>query len=186
MRHSFCHKSENSLRSDILEVVGRYTSLRKFGREYIGLSPCHNDRHPSLRINAAKQLWYCDPCATGGDVVRFIQVVEQVSFKEAIKILGMGTEPRHQPVVTVAQRRAAEVAAAWMAKQRRKVNILLAEVLEWIELADEIADTDLAESFIRERSFLLDLYDDLDMSRNATDMVSIRATIELITEGVEL
>src|SRR5262249_19576065 len=137
-------------------------------------------------VNPDKQVFYCDPCATGGDVVRFIEIVEKCSFREAIKILGMGTEPRHQPVVTVAQRRAAEVAAAWMAKQRRKVNILLAEVLEWIELADEIADTDLAESFIRERSFLLDLYDDLDISRNAADLLAIRPTIELITEGVEL
>ena len=118
-------KTEKSSRPDILEVVGRYTSLRKVGREYIGLSPCHNDRSPSLRVNVDKQLWYCDPCAAGGDVVRYIQIAERVSFKEAIKILGMGTEPRHRPVVTAAQRRAAEVAAAWMAKQRRKINVLL-------------------------------------------------------------
>ena len=139
-----------------------------------------------MRVNPDKQLWYCDPCAAGGDVVRYIQIAERVSFKEAIKILGMGTEPRHRPVVTAAQRRAAEVAAAWMAKQRRKINVLLGEVLEWIELADEIGDSDLAESFIRERSLLLDLYGDLDMARNAADLVSIRPTVEAITEGVEL
>jgi len=73
-----------------------------------------------------------------------------------------------------------------MADQRRKINVLLGEVLEWIELADEIGDSDLAESFIRERSLLLDFYEDLDMSRNAADMVSIRPLIEIITEGVQL
>ena len=173
------------VRPDIIEIVSRYTSLRKSGREFFGLAPCHNDRRPSLRVNAEKQLWNCDPCATGGDVIRFIEVVEKVSFKEALDILGMGTQSKPRPAVTSAQRRAAEIAAAWMADQRRKINILLGDILEEIDLADEIGDSDLAESFIRERSFLLDLYDDLDLSRNAADMLSIRETIELITEGVQ-
>jgi CHC2 zinc finger len=174
-------------RPDILEVVGRYTSLRKVGREFFGLAPCHNDRSPSLRVNAEKQLWYCDPCASGGDVIRFVEVVEKVPFKEALNILGIGgTKPTHRPVVTSEQCRAAERAAAWMADQRRKINILLGDVLEQIELADEIGDNELAESFLRERSFLRDLYDDLEISRYAADLLSIRATIETITKGIEL
>jgi CHC2 zinc finger len=173
-------------RPNILEVIGRYTSLRKVGREFIGLSPCHNDRRPSLRVNADKQLWFCDPCHVGGDVIRFIELVEGVPFKEAINILGIGTKRNYRPVVTPAQRRAAILASAWMADQQRKINVLLGHVLEQIELADEIGDSELAESFIRERSFLADLYEDLNISRNATDLLSIRATIEAITEGIEL
>ena len=186
MQDSFCHKSANSLRPDILEVVGRYTSLRKVGREFFGFAPCHNDRHPSLRVNADKGVWYCDPCATGGDIVRFIQVAEKVSFKDALSILGMSTQSKPRPPVSAAQRRAAEVAAVWMAEQRRKINVLLGEVLEWIELADEIGDSDLAELFLREQSFLRDLCDDLGISRNAADLLSIRPMIEAITEGVQL
>src|SRR5215475_5325549 len=148
MLNSSYLKTANPSRPDILEVVGRYTSLRKVGREFFGFAPCHNDRHPSLRVNADKGLWYCDPCATGGDVVRFIEVAERVSFKEALSILGMDTGPKHRPVVTAAQRRAAETAAAWMADQRRKINVLLGEVLEKIELADLVGDGELAESFI--------------------------------------
>src|SRR5262245_36870672 len=179
-------KSQNSARPDILQVVGRYTSLRKVGREFFGFAPCHNDHHPSLRVNADKGVWYCDPCATGGDIVRFIQVAEKVSFRDALSILGMGTQSKPRPIVTNAQRRAAEVAAAWMADQRRKINALLGDILEKIELADEIGDSELAESFIRERSFLNDLYEDLDIPRYAADLLSIRPTIELITEGVQL
>lgn len=177
-------KLENSSRPDILEVIGRYTSLRKVGREFVGLSPCHNDRSPSLRVNTDKQVWYCDPCASGGDVIRFIQIVEKVSFKEAISILGMGDELKPRPVITAPKRKAAELAAAWMAEQRRKVNVLLGEVLEQIELADEIGDSELAESFLIEQSFLRDLYDDLEISRYAADMLSIRPMIEGITEGI--
>src|SRR5262245_61084902 len=93
-------------RPDIIDIVSRYTSLRKSGREFFGFAPCHNDRRPSLRVNADKQLWYCDPCATGGDVVRFIEVAERVSFKEALSILGIHNQPRPRPVITNAQRRA--------------------------------------------------------------------------------
>ena len=188
---SYLSNSENQLagartRPDIIEIVSRYTSLRKAGREFFGLAPCHNDRRPSLRLNAEKQLWYCDPCAIGGDVIRFVEIAEKVSFKDALSILGMDNQPSRRPMITNAQRRAAQVAAVWMAKQRRKINVLLGDVLEKIELADEIGDSELAESFIREQSFLRDLYEDLDISRYAADMVSIRPTIELITEGVEL
>src|SRR5262245_4103971 len=135
MLNSSYLKTENSSRPDILEVVGRYTPLRKIGREYRGSSPCHNDRRPSLRVNADKQLWYCDPCATGGDVIRFVEIAEKVSFKDALSILGMGNQSKPRPVLTDAQRRAAEVAAVWMAEQRRKINVLLGEVLENIDLA---------------------------------------------------
>jgi hypothetical protein len=176
----------NDVRPDIIEVVSRYTSLHRVGKEYFGLSPCHDDRHPSLRVNANKQLWYCDPCATGGDVIRFIEVVERVPFKDALNILGIDSQRQHRPVVTASQRRAAAVAAAWMAEQRRKVNVLLGDVLEKIDLADEVHDTELADSFLRERLFLHDLYDDLEISRCATDLLSIRPTIEAITEVVEL
>jgi DNA primase len=175
-----------SSRPDIVEVVGRYTSLRKIGREFFGLAPCHNDRHPSLRVNVDKQLWYCDPCANGGDVIRFIEVAEKVDFKDALSILGMDTESKQRPVVTAVQRRAAEAAAAWMLEQRRKINILLGDLLERIELADDISDSELAKSFICEQSFLRDLYEDLDISRNAADLLSIRSTIEAISEGIEL
>jgi len=170
---------------DILEVVGRYTSLRKVGREYIGLSPCHNDRSPSLRVNPDKGVFYCDPCGIGGDVIRFIEIVEKVSFKEALSILGMGNEPKPRPVITARQREAAEVAATWMAEQRRKINVLLGEVLEQIDFADEIGDSELADSFLRKQSFLRDLYKDLEISRYAADMLSIRPMIEALTEGIE-
>jgi CHC2 zinc finger len=170
---------------DILEVVGRYTSLRKVGREYIGLSPCHNDRSPSLRVNPDKGVFYCDPCGIGGDVIRFIEIVEKVSFKEALSILGMGNKPKPRPIITARQREAASLAAAWMAEHRRKINVLLGDLLERIELVDEAGDNELAAAFLRKQSFLRDLYKDLEISRYAADMLSIRPMIEAITEGVE-
>jgi len=136
-------------------------------------------------VNANKQVWYCDPCASGGDVIRFIQLVEKVSFKEALAILGIADEPKTRPVITARQREAAELAAGWMTEQRRKINFLLGELLEQIDFADEIGDSELADSFLRKQSFLRDLYKDLEISRYSADMLSIRPMIEAITEGVE-
>jgi hypothetical protein len=180
-------EKQTPARPDIVTVIERYTPLRKSGREFFGLAPCHDDRHPSLRVNPDKQVWFCDPCGAGGDVIRFIEVAEKVSFKDALSILGLDTRPtKRRPVVTAAQRRAAEAAAAWLLEQRRKINILLGDILEEIELADEIGNSELAESFLREQFFLRDLYDDLNIARNAADLLSIRPMIEAITGGVEL
>ena len=73
-----------------------------------------------------------------------------------------------------------------MAEQRRKINVLLGTAIEELDLADEIGDSELAESLLREQSFLRDLYDDLEISRYAADLLSIRPTIEELTEGVEV
>jgi hypothetical protein len=173
-------------RPDILDVVGRYTSLRKTGKEFTGRCPFHEDKTPSFSVSEEKGLFHCFGCASGGDVITFIKLAEKVSFKGALSILGIADDPKHRPVITARQRQAAELAAVWMAEQRRKVGFLLGEVLEQIELADDIRDTELAESFLREQSFLRDLYEDLGMSRNAADLLSIRPMIESLTEGIEL
>jgi len=169
---------------NIVEIIGQHVELRKVGREYFGLCPLHDDRRPSLRVNAEKQVWYCDPCGTGGDIIRFIELAERVSFKDALSILGIGDEREYRPSITQAKRKAASIAAAWMAEQRQKINALLGEKLEQIELADEIGDGELAETFLREQSFLRDLNDDLDLARYAGDFLSLKDSIELITEGV--
>jgi DNA primase len=177
--------AELKARPDILEVVGRYTSLRKVGKEFTGRCPFHVDKNPSFSVNENKGLFFCFGCGAKGDVYDFTMKLEGIGFREAKAHLGVVDEYRPKPIST-AQRRAAELAAAWMAEQRRKVNVLLGDVIEKIELADEAGDNELAESFIREQSFLRDLYEDLDMSRNAADLLSIRPMIEAITEGIEL
>jgi DNA primase len=170
----------------IIEVIGNHVDLRRAGKEYLGRCPFHADKTPSLSVNEDRGVFYCFGCGANGDVYDFTMQLEGIGFREARARLGVADEYRPKPPITTMQRRAAATAAAWMADQRRKVNVLLGEVLEKIDLADEVGDNELAESFLRERSFLRDLYEDLGMSRNAADLLSIRATIEAITEGIEL
>jgi hypothetical protein len=183
MDDNLYNPAELNARPDILEVVGRYTSLRKVGREYIGSSPCHDDRNPSLRVNAEKQVWFCDPCHIGGDAIRFVEVVENCSFKEALAILGMGGSP--QPPRNTPERRAAEKVVRWVKDQTAKMNIRLRELDEMIEVADEIPDAELAESLWRERRILADMRDDLGRFEYRQDFIQIKDVIEKITRSFE-
>ncbi|MEG1544984.1 MAG: CHC2 zinc finger domain-containing protein [Tannerellaceae bacterium] len=67
------------------DVVARYLPLgRSGGHTLVGLCPFHADRHPSLRVRTDKQYYKCFACGEGGDVFRFVQQVEGVSFREAL------------------------------------------------------------------------------------------------------
>ena len=73
---------------DIVDVVSRYTNLRKAGKEYMGKCPFHDDRQPSLEVNQDKQLFYCFSCQRKGDVVNFIMQIEDLDTKQACLLLG--------------------------------------------------------------------------------------------------
>jgi CHC2 zinc finger len=169
----------------IRDVVSQRVQLRKAGNEYVGLCPFHEDKTPSFSVNEDKGIFHCFGCDVKGDVYGFTMQIEGIGFRQAKARLGVRDEYRPKPPITAMQREAAKLAAAWMVDQRRKVNVLLGEVLEKIELADDTGDGELAESFILEQSFLRDLYEDLEISRYAAALVSIRPIIEALTQGVE-
>jgi DNA primase len=74
--------------ANIVEIVGGYTSLRKRGATYSGLCPFHQEKTPSFTVSADKGLYYCFGCGEGGDVVRFMERTENLTFSEAIEQLG--------------------------------------------------------------------------------------------------
>ena len=73
-------------RSDIHSVISRYVSLNQRGGKYWGLCPFHNEKTPSFSVDAAKGLFYCFGCHTGGNVFKFLSLIENISYYEAIKL----------------------------------------------------------------------------------------------------
>jgi hypothetical protein len=73
---------------DIVDIIGRYTELRKTGKEYVGKCPFHQDNHPSLQVNQEKQLFYCFSCQRKGDLINFIMQIENLYTKQACLFLG--------------------------------------------------------------------------------------------------
>ncbi len=75
-------------RARIDEVVGDYVTLRNAGGgSQKGLCPFHDERSPSFHVTPSRGLWYCFGCGEGGDVISFLQRIEQLSFTEAVERL---------------------------------------------------------------------------------------------------
>jgi DNA primase len=87
--------------NDIIDVIGEHVSLKKKGREMVGLCPFHDDHRPSMNVNPVKQIFKCFACGAGGDVFKFIQMRENLTFPQAIERLaeraGIKLERRQMP-----------------------------------------------------------------------------------------
>jgi len=73
---------------DIVEVIGSRVSLKKVGKNYKGLCPFHDDRNPSFYVNPELGVYHCFGCGASGDVIKFVQEYEKMSFIDALKYLG--------------------------------------------------------------------------------------------------
>ena len=81
-------------RLSIVEVVGRYTELKRSGKEWRGLCPFHAEKTPSFFANEEKGVFRCHGCLEGGDVIRFIERMEGLSFPQALAHLGLTDQPK--------------------------------------------------------------------------------------------
>ena len=79
----------NEIRSsvDIVDIVSRYVTLTKKGKNYFGVCPFHEDSDPSMSVSPDKQIFSCFSCHTAGNVFTFVKEYEHVSFMEAVKII---------------------------------------------------------------------------------------------------
>jgi DNA primase len=80
----------------IEQVIGRYVELKPSGRRLLGRCPFHDDPRPSFVVYVHNQSWYCFGCDIGGDVFRFIERIEHLSFVEALQRLGSNTLPERR------------------------------------------------------------------------------------------
>lgn len=72
-------------RTNIVEIIGQYVQLKKSGgHNYTGLCPFHNEKTPSFSVAEDKQFYYCFGCGRGGNVFRFIEEMEGLSFGESV------------------------------------------------------------------------------------------------------
>ncbi|HYM14334.1 MAG TPA: DNA primase [Dehalococcoidia bacterium] len=89
-------------RTDIVDLVSQYVTLKRAGRDYMALCPFHSERTPSFHVSPARQTWHCfGACGTGGDVFAFIMKKDECDFRQALTLLaersGVTLDQRHDP-----------------------------------------------------------------------------------------
>jgi len=95
----------------IADVVARYgIELRPAGRALVGRCPFHLDRgRPNFHVYPTSSSWYCFRCATGGDVISFVERITRLGFREAVLELDRGltltSSSRRAPPVPLRSRR---------------------------------------------------------------------------------
>ena len=74
--------------NDLVAVVREQgISLKRRGRTYFGLCPFHAERTPSFGVSREAGLFHCFGCGVGGDVIRFVERTQHISFLEAVRRL---------------------------------------------------------------------------------------------------
>ena len=75
------------LQADIVRVIQDYVSLKKAGVKFKGLCPFHSEKTPSFTVDQEKGFFHCFGCHAGGDVFKFLELHEKVTFPEAVRML---------------------------------------------------------------------------------------------------
>ena len=70
-----------------IDVVSEYLTLKKSGKNYIGLCPFHPDKNPSFSFDPERGLFHCFGCGKSGNLIQFIMEIEGITFIDALKKL---------------------------------------------------------------------------------------------------
>jgi DNA primase len=112
-------------RVDIANFVGQYVPLRKRGNDLVGLCPFHAEKTPSFHVHPDRGFFKCFGCGVGGDVITFVQKLENAPFGDAVRLLaakaGVELEPENPQAARVRSEREAiyeanRIAAAYFAR----------------------------------------------------------------------
>jgi DNA primase len=72
-------------RASIVEVISDHVTLKKAGRNYMGLCPFHAEKTPSFTVSEEKGIYHCFGCQSGGSVFHFLMNYDHLTFPEAVE-----------------------------------------------------------------------------------------------------
>ena len=78
---------ELKFKNDISETISNYVNLKKRGSNLVGLCPFHSEKTASFNVYPNSSSFYCFGCGVGGDVITFIEKIENLDYIEAVKFL---------------------------------------------------------------------------------------------------
>src|SRR5271165_5961783 len=141
--------------SDIVDVIGSYVPLKKAGAKYKALSPFNKEKTPSFYVDPAKQMFKCFSSGHGGDVFKFLMLMENMTFPEAIRRLAQRTDiviPEGSPHDPQARSR------------REELQALYAAVATWWQkLLHSDPAAEPARAYLKSRDFPSSLADEFGL-----------------------
>jgi len=72
---------------DIVELIGKSVSLKRRGKDYVGLCPFHQEKTPSFHVSPTKQYFICYGCKASGNAIDFVIKRDRVEFLDALRQL---------------------------------------------------------------------------------------------------
>lgn len=74
-------------RTDIVQLISGYVTLRRAGSNMVGLCPFHSERTPSFTVFTGSNSFYCFGCGAGGDAISFVRRTENLDYPDAVEFL---------------------------------------------------------------------------------------------------
>ncbi|MBT8165634.1 MAG: DNA primase [Acidimicrobiia bacterium] len=73
--------------TNLVELVGEVTKVKPSGRNVMAVCPFHQEKTPSMSVDAAKGVYHCFGCGEGGDIFKFVEQTQALNFNEAVELL---------------------------------------------------------------------------------------------------
>ena len=95
MKYPKEYLEEIKTRLKVSTVVSKSVSLKKRGKEYVGLSPFKTEKTPSFTVNDEKEFYHCFATSEHGNIFDFVMKIQNLKFGEAVKHLAQlaGMQP---------------------------------------------------------------------------------------------
>lgn len=150
--------SDLKSRVDLATVVGSYgIQLTKRGKSLQACCPFHSEDTPSFTVTPEKQLWHCFGCDQGGDVIKFVELIDKLEFPEAVEKLKrfVGEQPaksvesevvRSAQLVEVSPARRVKLLTR-VAEFYHRIFLNRPEALRYLTKVRGIADVGLLKNF---------------------------------------
>lgn len=141
-------------KTDLVELAAEVTKVKKTGRSVMAVCPFHQEKTPSLSIDAARGLYHCFGCGKGGDIFAWVQETNSLDFREAIELLARRAGVTLTETPGEAQRRG---------KREELVRATQIAVDFYRERLKGGADARAARSYLRGRGYDGDVVDRFDL-----------------------
>src|SRR3990167_4795808 len=124
-------------RLSIVDVVSQYVKLERAGASLRARCPFHAERTPSFHVSPDRGTYHCFGCNVGGDIFSFVEAIEGLDFKGALKVL--------------AEKAGVELVYERGGKEKKDERERLFELLETTTIFYTSRLSDAAKKYLKER-----------------------------------